>query len=525
VTAFPIEGLREALAQAELAKLDPKRFVVYRGRELDFLGDVFGIRPWSPDDPDTPGLTPDQVKLFKAIFAHRRVTCRSGHMTGKSFVLALAAITWLYVWAGAVVTTATTWNQVEGVLWKEIRLMISKARVHLPREKGHPLQTELKVQEDIYAIGLSTNDPTAFQGRHHARLLVIVDEAAGVPDPIHEAVRSLAGGKHNHIVLVGNPTVPTGAFARSHKKGSWFRLRMSCLDHPNVILGREIIPGAASREYVESEREDYGENSPVYQARVLGEFPTVGEDIVIPLAWLERQTDNAKRAEAIRAAEEGFQPWIMALDVARYGSNKCVLVFRRGQAVVRIESWANESTMTTVGRVVMEFNAMIEQGHRVQAIVVDEVGLGGGVVDRLLELGLPVLGFHSGRPPAKRTLFSNRRAESWWDLRDLVEPDKETGHGKVWLPPNEQLLTDLSGPKYKLTSNGKIVVESKEDMRARGVQSPDFGDAVIMAFAIDGMPEIPVPPRDDRRDYTEFEPIDPDKANAEGFPDLLGSGW
>lgn len=507
--------LHGALAEAKKVAADPRRFEVYRDDPIGMIRDVFGIAPWNPAEPDRPGLTPDQVAFIEAAFRHRRVTARSGHGTGKSFSLALIALCWLYARHGLVVTTATTWKQVEDVLWAEVGRLFRRARVPLPAAAGHPLTTELKVEEGWFAVGRSTNDPTAFQGIHHPDLLVIIDEAPGVPNAIHEAIGSLATGSRNHIVEVGNPTQSSGEFYEHHRRGHWHRLHLNCLNHPNVLLGREVIPGAVTVEWVAEMRERYGEDSPVYQSRVLGDFPVMAASAVIPLPWAEASMATERMAAALQRAEAAREPLTFAVDVARYGDNRNVVAIRRGDAIIGLEDWGQVSTMETAGRIIR-----LAEEHRPDLILIDEVGVGGGVLDRLQEQGYPVLGFHSGKPAASRSLYANRRAEAWWRLREGLEK------GRIALPYHDILLGDLTSPKYLLTSNGKIVIESKEDMRRRGEASPDFGDAVVMAFAADGdILDEPVTFEPDR-DHTPLTPPPGMAMVDEQGPDwLLGGVW
>ena len=463
--------VRSLLEKAEKAQNDPRRFKVYRDDPIGFCRDVLGFKAWSEDAPDQPGLTPRQCEILTAATTERRITIKSGHGTGKSFVLAILTVWWTLAREGLVVTTASTWEQVERVLWREIKKLVSGALVKLP---GEVFNTEYRISPEWYAIGLSTNNPTAFQGSHHSDLLVLVDEAPGVGEEIHEAIASLAVGEQNLIVMVGNPTSASGTFYESFRKSGWHRIHMSCLDHPNVLLGREVIPGAVTRIWVEEAEQKWGKDSPIFASRVLGEFPTGGSNTVIPVGWCDRAMDVPRYLSAKTEKLESLDPVIVAVDIARYGDNKCVLCVRKGDTVMELRSWGQLSTMETVG--------LIVQAHQewdAQQIVVDEVGLGAGVLDRLLEQDLPAYGYHSGRTASGKTLFRNRRSEMWWIFRELMEKDE------IRLPADEDLRADLIAPLYSINSTGRIEVERKEEMKSRGVESPDFADAVIMAWSVE----------------------------------------
>src|SRR5687767_11462660 len=155
------------LEVAEAAKKDPKRFAMYRDEPIAFCKDILGVSLWKK-----------QQELLLAARDHRRVACKAGHSVGKTFAVACLVIWWLYARQGLVITTAPTWESVEGVLWRQIHSIRLKAPVHLPVEgKPEGNATDLTIDKTWYAMGLSTNMPSAFQGRHHPDLLVVVDEA------------------------------------------------------------------------------------------------------------------------------------------------------------------------------------------------------------------------------------------------------------------------------------------------------------------------------------------------------------
>lgn len=475
-------AIHAALAAAEAVKDDPERFRVYEDDPVGFCNEVLGV-PLIDIEAGIPGLWSKQVEILQACITESLIAIRSGHGLGKTYILACIVIWWLYARRGLVVTTASTWNQVEKVLWREIASLFSKARVKLP---GELLQAELRISRDWFAIGMSTDNPTAFQGQHHERLLVLVDEAPGVAEPIHQAIGSLATGDKNCIVMVGNPTEVSGTFHEAFRRGSWFRVHMSCWDHPNVITGRSIIPGAVTRKWCEQKLAQWGENSPLYASRVLGDFPRSGSDAVISLSQVEYSQDGPRWIEYLRLMERNFQPIIFGIDVARKGHNKTVVAIRRGDAIARLVSWTGKDTMESVGLI-----RLLSREYRPTLMIVDEVGVGGGVLDRLVELDEPALGFHSGRTAQNRSLFSNRRSEHHWALRERFETHR------ILLPPDdgdldiEQMRSDLTAMTYKIASTGRIQVERKEEMEARGIESPDFADAIAMAFILDEDAEAP----------------------------------
>jgi len=459
------EALLGALNEAQTAKADPNRFKPYRDDPLGFARDILGVHT----------LWHKQEDILRAIVNHRRVAVRSGHSVGKTFTLAIAVIWWLFARKGLVVTTASTWHQVERVLWKEIGRLFRAAKVPLP---ARDFATELRVEPDWYAIGLSTDNPTAFQGHHDPNLLVIADEAPGIPDEIHDAMASLTTGRKNRQVMIGNPTDPSGRFFDAFERGGWKTLHISCLDHPNVVHDKEIIPGAVTREWVEERKVEYGEDSPLFAVRVLGEFPQSSDNQLI-----DRQSvDRAMVPGALHLDPGSTAAVILGVDVARYGSNRSVCIVRQGNVVTRYIDWQGTNTIETAARVREIF---AETQPQPAMIVVDESGVGGGVVDMLLAYELPVVGFMAGNRPSDPNRFDYLRTEGWWLLRERFR------RGEIMLPYHEQLRRDLIAPTYSFSPQGKIRAERKDQLLRRGIQSPDFADALMMAFAVDLMlPEL-----------------------------------
>lgn len=219
-----------------------------------------------------PELTPDQRALVQAILDHKFVACTAGHGTGKSYVAAALVLWFLSTNPDSrVVTTSASWELVENVLWREIADLYEKSVIPLG---GQLLNTSLEYDNKWIALGLSTDNPTRFQGKHAGRVFVLGDEATGIAQEIFEAAESLALSDDDRILMQGNPTDPTSAFyvETTQKKGKWHLVEMSCLNHPNVLSGEQIIPGAVTRGWVDQMRRDYGEDSPVWEARVLGHW-------------------------------------------------------------------------------------------------------------------------------------------------------------------------------------------------------------------------------------------------------------
>jgi hypothetical protein len=372
-----------------------------------------------------------------------------------------------------VVTTAPTTAQVEAILWRYIGAAHRKAS--LPGRIT--LDAKWYIGQELVGYGRkpADYDQAAFQGIHARYVLVIIDEAGGVPKSIFDAVDALATNIDARVVAVGNPDDPASHFATICKPGSgWAVKKISAFDTPAYTgeeVPAELLPLLVSPEWVEERKLRWGVTSPIYQSKVLGEFPDLSDDTLILPRWIE--------AAQKRTLPRTRRP-IIAADIARFGEDETVIMRREGGWVRTYRAHHKSDTMTTTGHIV---NAMRdiddEQGKndRVSAVV-DVPGVGGGVVDRLAELDLPVVPYNGGEAPIDEERFVNSRAEDYWTLRERFE------QGEVDIDPDDdKLAAQLGSIKWGIDSRGRIKIESKDDMRKRGLPSPDRADAMAIAFA------------------------------------------
>jgi phage terminase large subunit len=208
------------------------------------------------------------------------------------------------------------------------------------------------------------------------------------------------------------------------------------------------------------------DNSPMWQARVMGEFPIQGEDTLIPLQKIEAATVR----ELIPKTEDTEQ---IGVDVARFGSDKTVFVHRKGPVVTDIKVFSLQDTMETAERL-FDFSRF----HPFGEVHIDEIGVGAGVADRMrqLEDKKPVVGVNVGLPAHDTEMFYNLRAEMYWGLRDRFIT------GDISIPANDDLMSQLANLKFEYTPKGQVKIESKEEMKKRGLPSPDIADALVLAF-------------------------------------------
>jgi len=422
-----------------------------------------------------------------------RTAVRSCHGIGKSFTAGQIILWFLNAFAPSIVlSTAPTWRQVEKLVWKEVRASYARATAIDGGLGGAllPASPELHIVRDQwYAAGLSTNDPNKFQGYHEEHILVIVDEAAGVPEDIFEAIEGVLTSEHSRLLLLGNPTSVGGTFHKAFRSPGYHAMHISAFDAPNFtafgitqqdfeedtwevrITGPLPNPKLITPAWAYDKFLKWGPDSPAYQARVLGNFPEAGDDTLIPLAWVEA-------AQARWLDVEPGEPIEIGCDVARYGSDETVIAIRRGGRVEPLLVYAQKDTMETAG--------LVKAAHAetsATAIKVDEIGIGAGVVDRLKELKCPATGVNVASAPVEPERFMNLRAELWWNLRERLDPNPRVNPNPIALPPDDQLLADLTNVKYKIDSRGRIQLESKEEIKKRLGRSPDRGDAVVLAYA------------------------------------------
>ncbi len=407
-------------------------------------------------------------EITKAIVENRRVVVPSGHGIGKTWLMARITLWFLMChYPAKVITTAPTWNQVEKLLWSEITKAYHTAKFSFG---GELLLTSLKIEEDWFAMGFSTTGTAAerefgatkFQGYHSENLLVILDEGPGVPHATWMASETLVTGQNNKIVAIGNPTSPTGDFYNACKNPLWKKIEVSSFDHPNVIQNKMIVPGAVTREWIEERRQEWGEDTPLFQAKILGKFPTEGTDTLIPLAW-------AEACVGLGLSKEGDKR--LGVDVARYGDDQTAICQIFGQVTLPIEAVNKKDTSWTAGRI-----KNLNKVHNFDAIAVDDTGVGGGVTDALEDEEIDVDAINFGESAVDNSMFENRVSEMYWLAREKIK-DKE-----IELPDDKDLINQLCSRRFRYTRRGKIAIESKDELKKRGLKSPDRADAFILAL-------------------------------------------
>jgi hypothetical protein len=444
--------------------------------------------------PAGTGLATYQDEILGELPQRRRAALRGPHGLGKTTIVSLVLL-WFATTRDAagidwkVITTASAWRHLSVYLWPEIHKWHRRIRWELlgrapfnPRTELLDLNLKLKYGA---ASAVASNKAELIEGAHADSLLYILDEAKIIPGGTWDAIEgAFSGGRSSGLpeafaLAVSTPGPPSGRFYDIHKRTRgyedwWTR---------HVTLDEAVKAGRINPEWAAQRALQWGKASAMYHNRVEGEFHAADEDTVIPLAWVEAAVERWHVwNDAGRPPLPGKR--YLGVDVARSGNDATVLSHRVGMCITDIEQHYAEDTMRTTVRV----QAALTGGA---TAVVDSIGVGGGVVDRLRELDVPVLPY-TGSAKTKaldRTRehgFKNTRSAAWWHLRELLDPAFES---EVMLPPNELLLADLNTPTWDEITGvpPKIQVEPKEDVNARLGRSTDHGDSVVMAFWADAL--------------------------------------
>jgi len=435
-----------------------------------------------------------QGEILEALRDNRAVYVRSCHDSGKTWLAAHAVLWWLLAHPSdaVVVSTAPSFSQVEQLLWREIAAAYGRAKVPLG---GRLLTTRLDLGPRWFGIGLATDQPVNLMGFHSTNLLLVVDEADGVPASIWTALDGILTTANSKTLAVGNPLSSGSEFHRRHDAALTQRdakcIKIAASDVlPLTDRGRH--PYLLQRSWVDEKRERWGEGSALYQGKVLAEWPDQGTDVLIPLAWLERARG--------RAVRKGLRSY--GVDVARFGSARTVRTLLAGNWLEFSRATVKEDTMQTAGRVLVDI-----QQYAPVASGVDDVGVGGGVVDRLRQLGTYVTPLNFGGRAFDNDRFANRGSEIYWLTRDAFEQDL-IGFDMSDPDAIDELIVNLNQPTYDTDERGRIRVNkfgrgarlSEEETVAR---SPDRGDSFVIAYSV-GRPSLtPEPERPDTRGQFE----------------------
>lgn len=418
-----------------------------------------------------------QEEILWAVRKHKRVAVKSCNSAGKTFTAADVALDWLITRPNSiVVTTAPTFHQVETILWREIRHACFSSKIPIGVD---PLTTELKFSDKWYAIGISTDNPVNFQGKHSdtGNLLVILDEASGITQEIGDIVEALLPAA---ILAIGNPLESMGFFADCFQSNLWHKITISAQDVVDWQDKNGRIPGLVTREWINEMADLHGTKSAWYRTHVLGEFPEQDEFALIERQWVDKARKGIDSdGLAIDEENEDIAYKIISCDVAsKHGENETVIGYRYGHTFKDIKAYRKQ-TQTYIREQIQSSYSALEAN----IVVFDSDGLGEPMAELMAEVHVPSLEFHGGygQQAMDKLRFKNLRSQFYWLIAKKFEKglynlkhlsDKEF----------EILRGQLCSIRVKAPDAlGRFQIETKEDLMARQIKSPDYADCFMMS--------------------------------------------
>lgn len=458
----------------------------YRGDPVFFCEHALGHLTWSK-----------QREILMSVRDNEKTAVRACHGVSKTYTAAEVVVWFLNCIPNSkVITTAPTWTQIKMLLWSEIQALYLKSRIKL---EGECLTAEIKTEEkDHYAYGFSTDKPARAEGWHAPALLFVFDEAKGIPQWLWDSARgAMTGGLCRWLVISTTDGVQVGE--QYHKifnsSNDWNKIHISAFDSPYVTSEkfRSIdIPDAsrpdrfkfthtaptdvqiqiATPKYIADCKAEWGEDSPLYQTKVLGEIVDAGADSIIKLSQVNQMFANGKNPDFnADGAEE------VGVDVARGGADDSVMYKRKGMKIIARHAIPPKAMPEKAKLVYVAEEVESFVGHnKTIRIKVDDTGLGGGVTDTLQSHGYTVVPVNFGAEASEPDKYPNTISEMWFETGKIVH--------EIACPESARLMAELVNRKSKgLDKKGRRVVESKDDYKQRhGSKSPDDADAFLLCF-------------------------------------------
>jgi hypothetical protein len=479
-------------------------------------------------------LTPAQKLINDSIVANRYTAIPSCHAAGKSRYSAMKVGHFIDshpVGSAFVVTTAPTSAQVESVLWRELQRVhtLAKLRGRLTRA-GYP---QWRIGDELVAFGRRPTEVASFQGIHERFILIVLEEADGIPEPLWIAADTLASSGNAHVLAIGNPDAADSHFARVCKPGSgWNVIHIDGLTTPNftraavqgVLLDGEPYPDLARymedhgipysdrsvadvpmqvraewrevllnpvwvaermqrwgiRRFIDEDGTVRWRESALWQSKVRGRAPDEGAEGLIPLSWVEAAIRRWREWESLGSPQAPGRV-LYGCDVADSGTDETVMPIRRGPIIESLNRIGVQDTETTAKRLEGRLRTVPNS-----IACIDSCGIGVGVYNRLRSLKLNVIPFNGAssadgmRDRTGEFTFANKRSAAYWHLRELLDP--VNGPNQLALPPDDDLVADLTVPTWKVKTGAVIAIEPKEHLVKRLKRSPDCGDAVVMTM-------------------------------------------
>jgi hypothetical protein len=444
------------------------RQLEYRTNPALWIKDVMGKELWSR-----------QGEIAQSVVDNKRTAVKSSNSVGKSYLAAMLACWWVSVYPEnqtLVITTASTGPQVHKVLWRYVRQFHSDYNL-----KGYVTMASEWRTDDGTLLGFGRkpdgDDVTGFQGYHADYILVLADEAGNIPEPLFAGFEAVTVNDTSRIVAIGNPDVHGSYFHSIFKKPEdqsvWKRMTISSFDTPAFTgekVPQTILDNLASKQWVADRAKEWGVDSPRYQAKVLGEFADQSEATLFSQTTINAGIDCELDPDV-------HVPIHLGVDVARFGTDFSTVYSYQGGKVRKVAHWSFCDTVESANRI-------IHWAFELKAteVRIDGVGIGAGVLDMVThrsEGRFETIGIVGNAMSPDLDKWLNARAFYYDDMRQRMK------NGELDIDPEDTALQDELGIiEYKFSkSRGALQIESKDDMRKRGVKSPDFADGAMYACA------------------------------------------
>ncbi len=410
-------------------------------------------------------LYPWQAKILIDCMVPGKTTVLAANESGKTTRVASNLVAWFFLAfpKGKCVVTSGSWTQLETQLFPAISS-------HKAKFQGWNFnQTDFTTSKGGTCIGISTDDPGRFEG-HHADgkdkpLLMIVDEGKTVTDGIYQAI---ARCRPTYLLIMSSSGLARGEFYNSHSKDAkfWRRHVITAADCPHI-----------DKKEIEAAIEKWGEHHPLIRSMIYSEFVDSTDDktLMIPLSLWNKACAN-------KPLERISEP-VVFLDFAA-GGDENVIYMRRGNKMSMVAAWREKDTMSAVGRFIMHLHMLSKEvGLKKGYVFGDAGGVGKAMCDRLGQGGWEVNEVNNGSSANDKEHFSNRSAEMWSHAKMELEK------GQLILENDPELMNQLTTRYFSFDGKFRIKLESKEDLRARGISSPDRADGFVGALC--SMPTVP----------------------------------
>lgn len=454
-------------AATELAAEDKN--LAYRKDPALWIKDVMGKELWSR-----------QKDIAQSVVDNKRTSVKSSNSVGKSYLAAMLACWWVSVYPEnqtLVITTASTGPQVHKVLWRYIRQFHAEHNL-----KGYVTMGSEWKTDDGTLLGFGRkpdgDDVTGFQGYHADYILVLADEAGNIPEPLFAGFEAVTVNDTSRIMAIGNPDVHGSYFHKIFKtpeeQSVWERMTISSFDTPaftGEVVPQTILDNLASQQWVADRAKEWGVDSPRYQAKVMGEFPDQSESTLFSQSTINAGINTEKDPDV-------HVPIHLGVDIARFGTDFSAIYACQGGKIRKLASWSFADTIESTNRI-LHFAFELE----VTEVRIDGVGVGAGVLDMVRaksEARFVTIGIVGNAASPDLDKWLNARAY-WYD-----EMRRRMAQGELDIDSEDTTLQDELGIiEYKFSkARGALQIESKDEMKSRGVKSPDFADAAMYSCAV-----------------------------------------